>query len=321
MILDQIRRQVLDLAAQDIDDDFKGMVDAAINREYFHVLRTIKADSERRKVTLTTVAGTQYYACPETVSAIRAVISPDSSVPLTELDAATFSMQIAAFDNDNSVPTSYWIENELGRAIAHAAGTVTVSSSQSTDTSNYRVAIRGLVGGVPTLEDITLNGVNAVTSTTSFDADSIDQVSTRGGDQSTLAGTVTVLDSAAATVAQITPWKSEARYLWMGFNPTPSAAVTYDLYVEQEKLPLVFDGDVPDFNSRYHDILVDGAAGRLLAHAGKTRTLADQHLGLARDQLKLLVGQGRTTRRVRQMRDHQAGTFSSLNLPRVVFHK
>ena len=120
-----------------------------------------------------------------------------------------------------------------------SASILTLSSSSSSDTTQS-ITIRGVVSGEIDIEEIALSGTSSVATTKSFT--SIISI----GKSAVTAGRVTITsNSAAVTIATLSPQEQTIKLRKFRAYPTPDATYTYEF--KHFALP-------PILTSRYQDI-------------------------------------------------------------------
>jgi len=164
---------------------------------------------------------------PQAVDAIRAL--RDSDIPvgaISEITLARFTPQ--AFTEDGTKAYNYFQKPDSPVLVQPtAASIVKVLSSATTDTSD-NIRVFGLVSGVETYEDITLDAANSTTpvsGSTSWDAGGLVSISKPLTD-----GRITIRNSADAELGTIAPWDNKGAYRQIELYPTPTTSTT--LYAE-----------------------------------------------------------------------------------------
>lgn len=90
-------------------------------------------------------------------------------------------------------------------------------------------------------------------------------------------------------------WESPD-YQWIEFYPGPGSEVTYTIRCEMRKPPLINDGDWPEFDQDFHEMLVFGTTMTLLPTFGKSDT-AMMHREAYNDMWQEFTGQSTETTR------------------------
>jgi hypothetical protein len=146
---------------------------------------------------------------------------------------------------DTGDPINYSVVGVVGvQALSTAAGTCSAVSSGATDLSII-CTVTGLVSGVITTDQISLNGTSSVAGTVSFDIGSITQV-TLSGD---CAGNVTVTRG-AVTIVVIPAGNKRIQCPIIRFYYIPGSVQTINYIYQKKPYKIVDDDDVvdiPDF--------------------------------------------------------------------------
>ena len=221
---------------------------------------------KRRKTTFATVASQEDYNLDEEIDQI--VVIRQRTTPLKLLyvpDRLFYQLEPDPEGQSTGIPRYYrlWEETGFSTNLA-AADTIYVSSSSTSDGSSFRVIVVGRnSSGEVVSESITLNGTTSVTSTTTWAASGLMQVSKSA--QTT--GTITVYRTTGATVlSEMSPEDRSPRYKRLSLYPIPSSAIT--MYVEYfERLRyLVNDADTPQMDHKWMWVLREGALAKAWAY-------------------------------------------------------
>ena len=265
----------------------------------------------RQKQTFATVASQEDYNLDEEVDRIallRQITSPQVLQYISDQDFYRYIPNPE--DQATGNPRFYRKWNETGFATNLAADdTVYVSSSSASDGSSFTVRIRGRnSSGEVITETLTLNGVTSVTSTTTFDAAGLMQVSK----SAPTTGTVTVYRTTGATVlAELAPEELAPRYKRISFYPIPGSAMTMYLEYYERYHPLVNDVDVPQMDTKWNWVLREGALARMWEYK-RREELAVAHRQVFQQGLLLMQRQDQSSpdlittlepRRSRQLSD------------------
>jgi hypothetical protein len=271
--------QVLGLAGQGSSGSFENLVKVSINSTYKRILDTGLIPHEHREFAFTTVASTSQYGMPIYVRSIKNIEDPDNDRALVVSNAREFDHAYAG-RTDSGDPTQYYSLGARGvEKFPNSDGTISlVSDSSADDGSDFKIRITGFDdNGILVTEQITMDGTSSVTTANSYSATlGIERIVKEPASGKTFTGNVTVKDDDANTIAIIPVWWSSPDYIWLEFQPVPSSAITYTLRVEMRKPPLVNNGDWPEFDQEYHDLLVWGTTMDLLPSFGKSG-VADRH--------------------------------------------
>ena len=213
----------------------------------------------RRKQTFATVASQEDYNLDEEVDRIALIRQRSSPQVLQYISDPDFYKYLPnPEDQATGSPRFYrrWEETGFSTNLA-AADTIYISSSSSSDGSSFTVRVRGRnSSGEEIRETLTLNGTSSVTSTTTFAASGLLQVSKSGR----TTGTITVYRTTGATVlAELAPDELTPRYKRVSLYPIPSSALTMYLEYYEVFRPLVHDTDVPQMDAKWSWVLREGA--------------------------------------------------------------
>jgi hypothetical protein len=218
-VLSKLREPVVTALATNADVT-AFMVQVAVQRAVNRVWNSRKWTFKKRQSTMSTVADQAEYVFPKVVGETYSILSQDS-------DGVGKSVDVYPEETiDQKVPdpqASGWpkilgISDELGvETQPSSASVISVVSSSSSDTTQI-VVIRGVVSGETDVEEVSLNGTNAVSTTKSFS--SILAVSK----SATSVGRVTLTsNSGVVTNVVIAPQEKTTRLRKVRFLPTPDA--------------------------------------------------------------------------------------------------
>lgn len=269
----KIQDELMFYIGEDSSGDPLTVAKAAINRFYFQVLRAVKQDTIRRDdFTLTTRASASKYGLPIYVRDVLNIEDPDNDKRLVETSASDYDRQFPG-TSDAGDPDLYYTIGEYGVQRQPAStGTITVVSSATGDQTNRYVNVRGFnsSGDMFPPEQLTLNGITAVTSSNSYKVSTgIQRLIKTTEDGYTIDGNITVKDSDSNTLAVIPTWEISPSYKWIEFHFIPDSAITYNLRTLERKMPLVENEDWPEIDPDFHDLLLYGPASELLPKFGQ----------------------------------------------------
>ena len=254
-IRDNIAKTIIDTQIEQILSDYINVTLAQIWNAYPWTFK-------RRKATFSTVVSQEDYNLDEEIDQI--VVIRQRTTPLKLLyvpDRLFYQLEPDPEGQSTGIPRYYrlWEETGFSTNLA-AADTIYVSSSSTSDGSSFRVILVGRnSSGEVVSESLTLNGTTSVTSSTTWAASGLMQVSKSG--QTT--GTITVYRTTGATVlSELSPEDRAPRYKRLSLYPIPSSAIT--LYVEYfERLRyLVNNADVPQMDHKWIWVLREGALAK-----------------------------------------------------------
>jgi hypothetical protein len=141
------------------------------------------------------------------------------------------------------------IGSKFVSALLSTSDQIQVISTSASDTSPKVIRVTGEVSGIQVSESITLTGTSAATSTSTFDSGCEMTVSagTSDGTLSDLTGVVTVREKTTTSnvLAKLAPEERAPYYKWIRLSPTPSSAITAQVWYKRKWKPLNNDNDVP----------------------------------------------------------------------------
>lgn len=182
--------------------------------------------------TFTTTSGTAIYFLNHRVSMkqVPALYDATNNRELREVSVESiYSADPTPTETGTPDKWAYLGQSHV-QALNTAAGTVTVVSSSAADVSQ-KLMVRGLVSGAERYEELTLNGTSTVTSTLSFDINSVESVSLSAA----CAGVVTVARS--VTIATIPPGylRVECPKIRLQLVPGGTYTIVYPYYKKPVK--------------------------------------------------------------------------------------
>ena len=216
----------------------------------------------RRKQTFATVADQETYSLDSEVDEIAILRQITSPIRLIQMSDDQFYAAIPAPENNGSGTSRIyrlWEESGFSTNLA-AADTIYVVSSSTSDGSSFNVIVEGRnSSGEVVREQITLNGTTNVTSSNTFAASGLLNVSKSA--QTT--GTISVYRTTGATLlAELEPEQLAPRYKRISLYPIPSAVVTMYLEYYENFRPMVNDTDVSQIPTKWNWVLREGALSR-----------------------------------------------------------
>lgn len=298
----------LDLLSQASGSDMETMLKTQINATYHQCLEAIRQDTQRREFSLTTVASTAAYGMPLYVREVLNIEDPDNNRSLYDIAARQFDTRFPG-DTTSGTPLRAYPVGVVGVQRQPAStGLLTLLSSSTADSgSSYTVQVTGFASGVLVTESVQMSGTTAVTTTNTYDTtNGVQRVVKTPATGYTFAGSVTVKDDDANTLAVIPTWWDSPSYLWYEFHPIPSSAITYTVRAVMRKPDLVNDNDWPELPDEYHDLLLHGPVAALLPHVGKQGAANTHSAIFSRRYAEFTRQQGRRPARVRTFANVQA---------------
>lgn len=220
----------------------------------------------RRKTTFATVTDQEDYNLDEEIDRLVLVRQIETPTKLIYLPDQHFYRALPDPENQSSgVPKYYRLWEETGFSTnLSAADTLYVVSSSASDGSTFKVVVVGRnSSGEEVTEEITLNGTTNVTSTTTWAAAGLKQVSK----SARTTGTISVYRTTGATLlSELAPSELAPRFKRLSLYPVPSSAVTmYVEYFERLRL-LVNDADTPQMDYKWMWVLRSGALAKAWAY-------------------------------------------------------
>jgi len=208
----------------------------ALNRHYEQIWRIYPfRDQKIVSLDVTATSGEQHLVLPQQVEALRALRS--ATDPLVVMSELFLNRVDPAAFTTTGTPTNYWnMPDSPVLTQPAAAGTITVLSSSAADTTQT-VTLFGLVGGLVTREELSLNGTTPVTGSLSFSE--LIAVS-----KNQTAGRVTVKRS-TDTLGTVAPWDWRSVYRRVRLFPIPDADATLTVEGTRRFQPLVDDDETP----------------------------------------------------------------------------
>ena len=189
-------------------------------------------------------------------------------------------------DRSTGNPRVYrlWEETGFSTNLA-AADTLYVSSSSASDGSSFNVRVVGRnSSGEVVAETLTLNGTTNVTSSTTWAASGLMQVSKSAA----TTGTITVYRTTGATVlAELEPDNLTPRYKRLSLYPIPSSTLTLYLEYLARYRYLIHATDVPQLDQKWNWLLREGALAKTWEYK-QNETAAAMHQAIFDRGLKML---------------------------------
>jgi len=221
----------------------------------------------RRKTSFSTAASTTDYLLPRDVDRVALLRQETTPVKLRQVTDRRFYEADAKRDETGN-PYWYrmWEVSGVSTKLA-VADTVDIVSSSTSDTGNtsLNVTVWGYVDGIIRTETYRLTGTTTVSGSLTFDADDI-FVSM----QTDTTGTVTVSEnSGGTTLITLSPTERTPIVKVVSLYPIPDSAIT--MYVEYftRIRELSNDSDTPQFDPKWHHIIVKGTLTKIYQHLGK----------------------------------------------------
>jgi len=221
----------------------------------------------RRKDTFSTVSGTADYVLPRDVDRIAILRQETTPIKLRQVSDRRFYF-IDAKRDESGNPKTYrlWEVSGVSTKLA-AADTIDVVSDSSSDSGDSELAVTvwGYVDGILRSETYTLNGTTDVTGSLTFDADDLFV-----SKQKNTTGTITVTENSGGdTLVDLAPQDRNPLFKVVSLYPNPSSAITMYLEYYTRIRELTADSDVPQFDSKWHHIVVKGVLAKIYQHLGK----------------------------------------------------
>ena len=227
-------------------------------------------NSNRRASTFATVASTETYQMKRDFDKMGIIRQTASPVKLKYIPDELFYMYVPN-PTATGNPRYYRLWEEFGVSTQLSSNdTISVVSSSTSDTSTFKVTIRGLdANSLDVTEVLTLNGTTTVTGSTTFSK--ILQVSKSGK----TTGTITVKAvTATTTLCLIAPEERSPRFKRISLYPIPSSAITISYEYWTRFRQLVNNSDVLDFDEKWHWVVRQGALAKIFQYQNKETDFA-----------------------------------------------
>jgi len=269
----ELKRNLLNIGAQDSGGDAETMVGVAINNTYRRILALANMEQMKREFSFATVSGIGQYGLPLYVQADLNFDDDTNDWSLSEMTASDYDKQLPGTD-ETGQPTHYYKLGKFGVQKQPASnGVINVVSDSALDTGTTYVTIIGFTSSDLLIrEKLTLTGLTPVSTTNSFT--SIEKIVKTADDGSSFVGNITVTDSTAVTLSVIPVWVGSPSYIWVELWPEPDAVYTYTLRAMSYKPNLVNDDDWPGFDENFHDLLLYGPGAEVLPSFGQENVAA-----------------------------------------------
>jgi hypothetical protein len=215
---------------------------------------------KRRKQTFATVADYNLDAEVDEIRLLRLRSTPRKLVYVP--DHIFYELQADPEGTGSGTPWAYRLWEETGFATnLAAADTVYVSSSSTSDGSAFTVRIVGRnSSGEVVAETLTLNGTSNVTSSTTWAAAGLMQISK----SATTTGTITCYRTTGATqLTEIAPEETAPRYKRLSLYPIPSSALTMYLEYDERLRFLSHATDVPQMDHKWMWVAIEGTLAKV----------------------------------------------------------
>ena len=235
---------------QDTSSNLATLIQNWINDRYIEIQRRVNFISIARvDYSFSSVSGTEDYVLPDDFGKELTVLDKTNKKILSPIDLQEWVATHKEHIDNNSDLLQYVILNSPVKVQPASAGTVSVVSGSSSDTSQS-VFIRGIVSGIEDYETLALNGLTTVTGSKSFqrilgvskDADTTGAITvTRGAD----------------TLSVLARKQSESRYKILRAAGIPTGIFTIEITYIQKLLMLESANDYPLIDCS--DVLEAGA--------------------------------------------------------------
>lgn len=277
----EVQDAILFYAGQTTGGNIETLVKVTCNGVYRRILDVGEVEHEQREFSITSVADFSQMGMPLYVRKVLNIDDATDKQFIFETTARKYDRTYPGTTETGTPKFSYPLGTRGVEKFPSADGVVSVQSDNALDTgANFKVRVTGFnAAGVLVSEQITMNGTTLVNSTNTFDSTlGVERVTKEPASGMTFTGNVTVKDAAANTLSIIPFWWLSPDYHWIEFHPGPSAARTYTVRCEMRKPPLINDGDWPEFDADFHDLLVWGTTMDLLPTLGKGDAAAAHRL-------------------------------------------
>jgi len=300
----EIVDQVLDLASHQRGDDLETMIKDSVNRIYRRLQQWVQSSEQKREFTLTTRSDVSKYGMPMHVMRVVNIEDTANFKHIWETSAREFDI-----DHPGTTTTgppvkvypfgSFGVQRQPATAL-----TLSITSSSALDTgSDFLLRVSGFVSGVVQTEQVTLTGTSAATTSNTYDANGVQRLVKELGAGASWTGTLTITDG-TNTLAVIPPWQTSPTYQWVEIYPICDDAYSLTVRAAMYEPPLVNDGDWPEIDEDFHNLLVWGGAMEVLPTVGKGPE--------ARQQTAKYLEGAKEFRGIQQVRPNRIRTFSDV---------
>lgn len=264
------------LASTTSETGVSSLIDSFLNLTGLEIHQAHPWTWKRRKTTFATVVDQEDYNLDSEVDDIALLRQLTTPTKLVYLPDPLFYTHVPNPENQgSSTPWAYrrWEETGFATNLA-AADTVYVSSSSAADGTAFTVRIRGRNSSGEIIEEtLTLNGTSNVTSSTTWAAAGLLQISK----SATTTGTITCYRTTGATqLTELEPNNLAPRFLRISLYPIPSAVITIYLEYYERYRYLVHDTDIPQMPHQWNWVLREGALAKLWEYK-QDKVAATQH--------------------------------------------
>jgi len=229
----------------------------------------------RRKGTITTVASTSDYLLSrdvDRVAVVRQTASPSIIERVTDENFFDFIPDPTQGGTGNPRVYRMWdthgVTTELG-----TADTIDIVSDSASDDgdSELTVTVWGYdANGLKISESYEINGTTTVSGSKTFSANEVYVSKSKD-----TTGIITVTEnSGGTTLVALAPEDSGVLGKVMTLYPTPGSAITVSYQYYSRMRELKNDGDIPQFDPKWHYIVRLGALAKTYSHLGKEQDFA-----------------------------------------------
>ena len=245
------------------DTQIEGILENCLNVTLGEIWTRQPWTFKRRKQTFSTVVSQENYNLDEEVEEVAFLRQRTTPAKLLYMpDDLFYKFQADPESQSSGTPKYYrrWEETGFSTNLA-AADTIYVVSSSANDGSTFNVRIRGRnSSGEVVRETLTLNGTTNVTSSTTWGADGLMDISKSAATTGTISCSRT---TGATLLSELAPDETSPRFLRIGLYPIPSAVITiYMEYYERLHL-LTHDTDIPQIDSRWTWVILEGTLAKV----------------------------------------------------------
>lgn len=275
------------IASTILETQISDLIDTYINLTGLQIHQYHKWSWLRRKTTFSTVANQEDYNLDSEVADIAFMRQTTTPVKLLYLPDDIFYRLIPnPEDLATGNPRYYrrWEETGFSTNLA-AADTVYVVSSSASDTSSFTIRIRGRNSSGEVIEEtLKLNGTTNVTSSTTWAASGLLQISKSAA----TTGTISCYRTTGATLlSELEPNNLAPRFLRISLYPIPSSAITIYLEYFDRYRYLVHNTDVPQIDHTWNWVLREGALAKAWEYK-QNETASAQHQILFENGLRMM---------------------------------
>lgn len=251
------------------DTQIETIIERALNLTQSEIWTFHPWGFKREKQTFSTVTSQEEYNLDEEVDEIRLLRQRTTPLKLIQVpDHLFYELQPDPEGQSTGIPRYYrvWEETGFSTNLA-AADTVYVVSSSTSDGSSFNIRLVGRNSdGTVVSETLTLNGTTNVTSSTTWAAGGLMQISKSAQTTGSISCRRTTGDT---LLSRISPEESAPRFKRLSLYPIPSSVITMYLEYDKRLRLLVHDTDVPQIDHKWNWVLIEGTLAKIWQYKQK----------------------------------------------------